>query len=112
MNLKNIRNFCLSFPGVTEEVKWRQDRYFSVAEEPFCITDSDTDGGASFKVLEGEFDEMITREGIIPAPYMDRDHWVYVLDFSRLDDSMWTHYIHQSYELVKAKLPKKIRENL
>ncbi len=104
MNLTALRTYCLSFPGVTEEVRWRQDRYFLVASEPFCITDSDTDGGASFKVLEGEFEEIITRDGIIPAPYLDREHWVYVLDFSRMDDSQWMHYLQQSYELVKAKL--------
>jgi len=104
MNFKNIQNLCLSFSGVTEEVKWRQDRYFSVENQPFCVTDSDTDGGASFKVLEQEFDEMIVREGIIPAPYMDREYWVMVLDFSWLTDAEWAHYIQQSYELVKANL--------
>jgi len=107
MNFKHIRNLCLSFPEVTEEVKWRQDRYFSVENQPFCVTDSDTDGGASFKVPEQEFEAMIAREGIIPAPYMDREFWVMVLDFSWLTDDEWTHYIHQSYELVKALLPKK-----
>ncbi len=112
MNLKSFRNLCLSFPGVTEEVKWRQDRWFSVGDQPFCVTDSDTDGGASFKVLDQEFDEMITREGIIPAPYMDREYWVMVLDFFWLSDAEWMHYIQQSYALVNATLPKNIGENL
>ncbi len=103
MDIKSFRNLCLSFPDATEEVKWRQDRCFSIGNEPFCITDSDTDGGVSFKVLEQEFDEMITREGIIPAPYLDRDCWVYVLDFFWLSDPEWVHYIQQSYELVKDK---------
>jgi len=102
MNFKDIRNLCLSFPGVTEEVKWRQDRWFSVDNEPFCITDSETEGGASFKVLEAEFDEMVSREGIIPAPYLDREHWVLVLEYIWLSDAEWAHYIRQSYELVKA----------
>ncbi|MBK6996629.1 MAG: MmcQ/YjbR family DNA-binding protein [Lewinellaceae bacterium] len=102
MNFKDIRNLCLSFPGVTEEVKWRQDRWFSVDNEPFCITDSETEGGASFKVLEEEFDEMVSREGIIPAPYLDREHWVLVLEYIWLSDAEWAHYIRQSYELVKA----------
>ncbi len=102
MNFKDIRNLCLSLPGVTEEVKWRQDRWFSVDNEPFCITDSETEGGASFKVLEEEFDEMVSREGIIPAPYLDREHWVLVLEYIWLSDAEWAHYIRQSYELVKA----------
>ena len=103
MNLKSFRNFCLSLPAVTEEVKWRQDRSFSVGDQPFCVADSDTDSTTSFKVLESEFDEMITKEGIIPAPYMDREHWVMVLDFSWLSDEEWEHYIRQSHELVKTR---------
>ncbi len=102
MNFKSIRDLCLSFPGVTEEVKWRQDRWFSVANEPFCITDSENEGGASFKVLEEEFDELVSKEGIIPAPYLDREQWVFVLEYIWLNDDEWAHYIHQSYELVAA----------
>ncbi len=78
----------------------------------FCVTEADADNGASFKVREEEFDAMIEIEGIIPAPYLARNKWVLVLDFSRLSDSEWTHYVYQSYELVKSKLPKKIQDNL
>ena len=53
-------------------------------------------------------DEMINREGIIPAPYMDREHWVLVLDFAWLSDAEWEHFIQQSYELVKSTEPENI----
>ncbi|MFN0216820.1 MAG: MmcQ/YjbR family DNA-binding protein [Saprospiraceae bacterium] len=58
-------------------------------------------------MLESEFDEMVSREGIVPAPYMDREHWVLVLDLYWLNDAEWEHYIGQSYELVKASMPPK-----
>ncbi|MBC7776872.1 MAG: MmcQ/YjbR family DNA-binding protein [Phycisphaerae bacterium] len=113
MNIESLRTLCLSFPGVTEDVKWGgQDLCFSVGQKMFCVTDADSDTGASFKVLDEEFEEMITWEGIIPAPYVARYKWVSVLDFSRLADTEWTHFIRQSYELVKANLPKNIREKL
>ena len=112
MNNKSLRALCLSFPGVTEEVKWRQDSCFSIANELFCFNDIEADSGASFKVREEELEALISTEGIIPAPYMDRDQWVLVLDFSRLNDLEWAHYIRQSYELVKAALPENIRKNL
>lgn len=110
MNIESLRTRCLSFPGTTEDVKWGNDLCFLVGEKMFCVTSADTDEGASFKVRDEEFEEMTSREGIIPAPYMARAKWVYVLDFSRMTDAEWEHYIRQSYELVKAKLPKKIRE--
>ncbi|MFN0033542.1 MAG: MmcQ/YjbR family DNA-binding protein [Saprospiraceae bacterium] len=108
MNVESLRTLCLSFPGVTEDIKWGYDLCFSVGEKMFCVTIPDADEGASFKVLDEEFHEMVSREGIIPAPYMARYKWVQVQDFLWLSDKEWEHYIRQSYELVKAKLPKKV----
>lgn len=112
MNIESLRTLCLSFPGVTEDIKWGSDLCFLVGEKMFCVTSADTAEGVSFKVTDEEFDDLTSQEGIIPAPYMARNKWVYVLDFSRMADSQWQHYVRQSYELVKSKLPKKIRENL
>lgn len=112
MNVESLRDLCLSFPGVTEDIKWGSDLCFSVGEKMFCITSADMDEGASFKVRDEEFKVITSREGIIPAPYLARAKWVYVLDFSRMTDTEWQHYIRQSYELVKAKLPKKSLKNL
>ena len=112
MNLESLRTLCLSLPGTTEDIKWGHDLCFSVAEKMYCVTAADADEGASFKVLEEEFDKLTEREGIVPAPYMARNKWVYVLDFSRLNDVEWEYYVRQSYTLIKEKLPRKIRENL
>lgn len=112
MNIESLRMLCLSFPGATEDVKWESDLCFSVGGKMFCVTSADVDSGASFKVLEEEFREFSHREGIIPAPYLARYHWVYVHAFNWLSDKEWAHYIRQSYELVKDKLPKKVQEGL
>ncbi len=112
MNIESLRNLCLSLPGVTEDIKWDHDLCFSIGGKIFCVTTVDADDGASFKVRDEDFKEMVDREGIIPAPYLKRSHWVYVLDFLWLNEAEWQHYISQSYELVKATLSKKLRENL
>ncbi|HRI60635.1 MAG TPA: MmcQ/YjbR family DNA-binding protein [Saprospiraceae bacterium] len=112
MNIESLRDLCLSFPGVTEDIKWGSDLCFLVGEKMFCVASADIDQGASFKVRDEEYRDMIAREGIIPAPYLARAKWVYVLDFLWLSDAEWEHYARQSYELVKAKLPKKILESL
>lgn len=111
MNIESLRIFCLSLPGVTEDVKWESDLCFSVGGKMFCATSADADQGASFKVRDEEYRVMVAREGIIPAPYLARAKWVYVIDFLWLSDKEWEHCVRQSYELVKEKLPKKIREN-
>jgi predicted DNA-binding protein (MmcQ/YjbR family) len=38
--------------------------------------------------------------------------WVSVLDESRLSRVEWERYLRQSYDLVKSKLPKKLRESM
>lgn len=112
MNIESLRKLCLSLPGVTEDIKWESDLCFSVGGKMFCVTAADVESGVSFKVREEEFREMTQREGIIPAPYMARYKWVYVLEFEWLSDAAWEHFIRQSYELVKETLPQKIQPSL
>ncbi len=112
MNVEQLRKLCLSFSGATEDVKWGNDLCFLVGGKMFCATSADADQGASFKASEEEYHELIQREGIVPAPYLARAKWVYVLDFSRLSPQEWYRLVLKSYELVKSKLPKKTREQL
>jgi uncharacterized membrane protein len=52
------------------------------------------------------------RDGIIPAPYAARYHWVAVLAPGALSQAEVKRLIKDSYEMVKAKLPKKTRAQL
>jgi predicted DNA-binding protein (MmcQ/YjbR family) len=110
MNLEQLRELCLSFPGTTEDIKWGQDICFMVAEKMFCVTSAE--GGASFKVTPEQFAELTERTGIMPAPYMARNMWVYVEQFSVLKPKEWKLYVGGSYDLIRSKLPKKTRESL
>jgi predicted DNA-binding protein (MmcQ/YjbR family) len=67
---------------------------------------------ASFKVPDEIFDEITCREGIVPQPYVARYKWVLVDDVNRLSKKEWEHYIKQSYMLIAAKLPAKIKKTL
>lgn len=112
MNIESLREYCLSLPHVIEDVKWGHDLCFCIAEKMFCVTHMEKPHSTSFKVKDDEFDEMSSKEGLIPAPYMARHKWVMAKDLSVLNDKDWKHYIKQSYELVKAKLPAKLRKEL
>lgn len=113
MTFDKIRETCLSFPGTTEGVKWENHICFMVAEKMFCITTID-DGAedVSIKVTDEDFDKLTERDGIIPAPYMARNKWVRVERYKYLKPKEWEQYLSQSYELIKSKLPKKVRESL
>ncbi|MBK0403183.1 MmcQ/YjbR family DNA-binding protein [Adhaeribacter sp. BT258] len=112
MNIEKLRSFCLSLPAVTEDIKWGHDLCFSVGAKMFAVTGIEGPFTVSFKVTPEQFGELSTRPGIVPAPYMARNHWVLVEDASQISETEWTQYLEQSYELVKSKLTKKLQKEL
>jgi predicted DNA-binding protein (MmcQ/YjbR family) len=112
VNIEALRELCLGLPGVTEDIKWGADLCFLVGEKMFCVTSIEPPHSVSFKVTDEEFEEMVARPGIIPAPYMARNKWVNVHEWSGLTDSEWETYVKQSYSLVKSKLTKKVQKEI
>jgi len=109
MNHAELEKFCLSLKGTKTDVKWGNDLCYLIGEKMYCVTSLDLPLKVSMKVLAEEFGELTERGGIIPAPYMARNHWIFIEKSNALTLKEWKHYIQQSYELVLAKLPKKIK---
>ncbi len=113
MNIEDIQSICKKLPSVKEDIKWEHDLVFSVGEKMFCVVGLDqSPTTASFKVKDEEFEEMCNLPGFKPAPYVAKYKWVYIDDIKKMKKAKWEHYIKQSYELVKAKLPKKLKKQL
>ena len=114
MDLESLRHFCRSLPHVKEDVKWGNDLCFLIADKMFCVCSLDPkEGGrAAFKCSPEVFAELIERDGIIPAPYMARNHWVSLQRWDAMRGDELKSAVKASYELVVAKLPKKTQERL
>jgi predicted DNA-binding protein (MmcQ/YjbR family) len=113
MEIEDIQDICKKLSGVTEDIKWEHDLCFCVGEKMFCVVSLDQKPvSASFKVLDTEFDSMSSRAGFKPAPYVAKYKWVLMDDINRMSKKDWKHYVTQSYELVKSKLPKKIQDKI
>jgi predicted DNA-binding protein (MmcQ/YjbR family) len=113
MSIEEIQNICRQLPGVTEDIKWEHDLVFSVVEKMFCVVGLDySPTTASFKVKDDEFEEISNWPGFKPAPYVARYKWVWIEDIHKIKKTDWEKYIPQSYELVKSKLPLKLRKQL
>jgi predicted DNA-binding protein (MmcQ/YjbR family) len=111
MNIEELREFCLSMPHTTEDVKWGADLCFCVGEKMFAVTGLESGGGqVSFKCTPEKFAELTERDGIIPAPYVARYHWVYLENPEALAENELKDLISSSYQLVFDKLPPKIRK--
>ena len=116
MNIESLREYCLSFPHATEDIQWGNDLLFRIGGKIFAGVGLEThDSSAnhlSFKCTPETFSELIEREGIIPAPYTARYHWVALERFDALKDAEIKRLIGLSYEMVFAKLPKKVKGQL
>lgn len=66
----------------------------------------------AFKCSPEDFEELIERPGIIPAPYMARANWVALENFDAMQRKELELGLKQAYELIFAKLPKKIQRDL
>lgn len=112
MDIETLRSFCLQLPACTEDVKWENNLVFSVGGKMFCSADLEPPFACSFKVKEEEFEEMGNRPGCMPAPYLARAKWITATHDAHWHKNEWEYYLRQSYELVKARLPKKIKSEL
>lgn len=113
MNVEAIQEICKKLKAVTEDIKWGNDLVFSIGGKMFCVVGLEQAPiTASFKVKEEDFEEMCSRNGFKPAPYMAKYKWVWIDGPGRLNKKEWEQYIRQAYELVKDKLPLKTKKQL
>jgi predicted DNA-binding protein (MmcQ/YjbR family) len=104
-----IREFCLSFPDVLEDMPWADDLCFKVRGKIFTGM-ALSDGRfprLTLKCSPETFHELLEVEGISAAPYVGRYYWVQLANPNVVSASELESLIRQSYELVVSKAPKK-----
>ncbi|HZH44394.1 MAG TPA: MmcQ/YjbR family DNA-binding protein [Lysobacter sp.] len=114
MDERTLRDWTARWPGVNAEPKWDDDLVFSVAGKMFCVLcvrGSDA-GRVSFKVEDERFLEFTDRPGFAPAPYLARAKWVTVGRPCELPSGELRTLVRRSYELVRARLSKKLQREL
>ena len=114
MRLQALRHFALSMPHATWTKQWGECLVFKVAGKMFLIIalEAETIEGVVFKCTPDEFDELTEIDGVAQAPYCAKRHWVRVSDLLALPAAELERRIRRSYDLVVAKLPKKVQATL
>ena len=110
-----VRPFCLSLLHATEDVQWEHDLLFRIAGKMFCVANLEpgmSPTKIAFKCTPEKFAELVEVEGIIPAPYMARNHWVAMIEMDALRKSEIKELIRESYQMILEKLPKKKQAEL
>ena len=115
MNIETYRNFCLSFPGATENLPFDENTLcFKVMGKIFSICDIEGFEGINLKCDPVKTIEL--REEypgiVVPGYHMNKKHWNTVSMQHNLPDDLIKEWIADSYQLVVAGLPKKVRDTL
>jgi predicted DNA-binding protein (MmcQ/YjbR family) len=111
MNVDWLREVCLSFPGATEQIQWGSDLLFKVGGKMFAVAPLEPAPVClSFKASPEDFAELTERLNIIPAPYLARAQWVALQTRDALPENELARLLRASYDMVFAKLPRKMRD--
>ena len=114
MDIELLREECLSLPYVEE--KFPFDEYtlvFYVGSKLFALTDLQTPSSVNLKCDPEQAIELRERYmGIVPGYHMNKKHWNTVAFNADVSDKLILELLHNSYQLVWNKLPRKEREAL
>lgn len=119
MDVERARAFLLTLPHVVETMQWGDNLVFWVGDKAiggkmFCLLNLDAEehGVMSYSAGPERFAELVEREGVVPAPYMARIHWVAVERWDALRNAEWESELRAAHGITLAKLPKGVREVL
>lgn len=119
MDNEKVREICLGLPHVTESVNWGHHLVFWVGDKAiggkmFALIHLDGEGTGVlwFHCGAERYAELLEVEGIIPAPYMARAHWVTVERWDVLRQRVLEEELRRAHELIFNKLPKRTRSVL
>lgn len=110
-----FNTFCASLPHTTYVMQWGGSHVWKVGRKVFAIGWDEVDGPAhTFKTSEIAFEMLKSVPGCRPAPYMASRglKWIQRFAATGLSDEDLRAYLRESYRLVAAGLPKKLRAAL
>lgn len=111
MNIEEVREYCISKPGVTEEFPFDEvTLVFKVMGKMFLLTNLDGDWTLNLKCDPQRAIEL--REmypAIQPGYHMHKVHWNTIMMDGSLGQPLILELIDHSYQLVVEKLPLKLR---
>ena len=113
MNIEEVREFCLSLPGVTEDSPYGPDMVvFRVEGKIFLHLPLEyAEPRMSVKLPPEKGVELRERYAAIRAAFhLNKTHWNDILIENTFPRQQLEAWILESYQIVFNKLPKKLRD--
>jgi predicted DNA-binding protein (MmcQ/YjbR family) len=119
MDIEQIRKLLLGLPHVAETMQWGDNLVFWVGDKAiggkmFALANLAACSRAIIAFCAGQerYSELLEREGIFPAPYLARAHWVAVERWDIFRPAEWKEELTAAHAIVAARLPRKTRDIL
>lgn len=115
MNIEELREYCISKPGVTESFPFNETALvFKVMDKMFALLDiSEEARGISLKCEPELAIELRSRyPEVTPAYHFNKVHWNGVSINGNVPDAQITEWVDHSYQLVVSSLTRKKQEEL
>jgi predicted DNA-binding protein (MmcQ/YjbR family) len=119
MDAERLREYLLRLPHVVETMQWGANLVFWVGDKAiggkmFAVLNLDDGQKAvlSFAAGPERFAELLEIEGVFPAPYLARAHWVALKHWGVFRSSELEDLLEHGRRLIYDKLPRKTREVL
>ncbi|QGY44571.1 MmcQ/YjbR family DNA-binding protein [Maribellus comscasis] len=114
MNIEELREYCLSLKGVSEEFPFGETTLvFKVGGKMFCLTS--LEGDLSVSVKNDPEKNIELREeypAIIPGYHMNKKHWNTISVDGSISDDMIKNFVDESYDLIVMGLTRKQQQEL
>jgi predicted DNA-binding protein (MmcQ/YjbR family) len=117
MSIDRTRAFLLSLPRVEETLQWDRLVYWvldkAVGGKMFAMVEPEPGGRQviAFATPPDRYPELLEIEGIQPAPYLARAHWIAVEDWGIFPERELKAHLKAAYERVEAKLPSRVQRH-
>jgi predicted DNA-binding protein (MmcQ/YjbR family) len=115
MNIEELRNFCLSLPGTEETFPFDEvTLVFKLMGKIFALVSLDANPPrVNLKCDPDKAMELRERyTAVLPGYHMNKKHWNTVIVDGEVSKDELRQWVVNSYQLIKASLPKKVRHEL
>jgi predicted DNA-binding protein (MmcQ/YjbR family) len=125
MNAERLRAYLLTLPHVVETMQWGANLVFWVGDKAiggkmFALINldepADSAGKAhpilSYAAGPARYSELLELDGLVPAPYMARIHWVAAERWDVFSAGEWQRELNAAHALTLAKLAPRTRKIL
>jgi predicted DNA-binding protein (MmcQ/YjbR family) len=121
MDAERLRTFLRTLPHTVETRQWGDNLVFWVGDKAiggkmFALINLDDSGPSdhiirllSFAAGPERYSELLELDGLYPAPYAARNHWIAAEHWQAFRDAEWREQLRNAHTIIYAKLPPRTK---